>query len=38
MKREKIAIYVLGWIISALILFLLVSLCGGMSDERWIKI
>lgn len=38
MKREKIAIYVLAWIISALILFLLVALCGGMSEERWIRI
>ncbi len=39
MKREKIVIFIWSCIIiSAIILFLLTSLCGGMSEERWIRI
>ncbi len=38
MKRETVAIFIVTCIISAVMLFLLVSLCGGMSEERWVRI
>ena len=38
MKRETVAIFIVTCIISAVMLFLLVSLCGGMSEERWGRI
>ncbi len=38
MKREQIVTLIWTCIISAIMLFLLVSLCGGMSEERWIRI
>ncbi|CCY14887.1 unknown [Prevotella sp. CAG:755] len=38
MKREKLVIFILTCIISAIMLFLLIQLCGGMSEERWIRI
>lgn len=38
MKRKLIIIFVSAWIISVLVIFLSVSHCGGMSEERWIRI
>ncbi len=38
MKREHIVMFIWTCIISAIMLLLLVSLCGGMSEERWIRI
>ena len=38
MKREHIVMFIWICIISAIMLFLLISFCGGMSEERWIRI
>lgn len=37
MKQEKVIMFIWACII-AIILFLLISLCGEMSEERWIRI
>ena len=38
MKQKEIVVFVLVCIISTLLLFLFIELCGGMSEERWIRI
>lgn len=38
MKRKQITIFVLAWIIPVLVLSVFVSLTGGMSEGRWIRI
>ena len=38
MKREQIVMFIWIYIISAIMLLLLDSLGGGMSEERWIRI
>lgn len=38
MKREQIVMFIWIYIIPAIMLLLLVSLGGGMSEERWIRI
>ncbi len=38
MKRKKVIMFIWTYIISTTILYLFVSLCGGMSEERWIRI
>lgn len=38
MKREYIVMFIWACIISAVMLLLLVSFCGGMSEERWVRI
>lgn len=38
MKREKVVISIWICIVSVVMPFLFITLCGGMSEERWIRI
>ncbi len=36
--KTKIIVLILTDLVLAIILYTVISLCGGMSDERWIRI
>ena len=38
MKQKEVVVFVWACIISALLFLLFIELCGGMSEERWIRI
>ena len=38
MRQNEIVVFVCVCIISTLLLFLFIELCGGMSEERWVRI